>query len=109
MTTPTNSADETDPMTFAELRIFIDEAGPTYDPILGNWIPRDHVQLDGITALCQRRSDLFASALNLSHIDAIPYMEMLTIVNNAADRGIISNSMAVDLYGASAYFLRTAR
>lgn len=104
MTSGTSPANGPEPMTFVELRTALANADPVYDPLHGVMMDSDHVRYDRVTELCQRRSDLFASTLNLGHIEAIPYMEMLTIVNNAANQGTISNSMAVDLCGASAYF-----
>ena len=64
----------------------------------------DHVKFDGVTALCERRSDLFAKALDLSHIEPLSSSEMLKIVDDAVKRGFISDSMAVDLMGCSARF-----
>ena len=104
MTTPANPTNESDPMTFAELHTALKTSGPVYDPLLGKIMDPAHVRYDAVTALCNRRLDLFADALRLNHIETIPWLEQLSFVNDAVHRGIISDSTAVDLTGASAYF-----
>jgi hypothetical protein len=104
MTTPANPAGELEPMTFAELRTALDTAGPVYDPLLGKVMDPDHVRFDRVRELCERRSELFANALDLSHIEPLSSWEMLRITNDAVERGFISGSMSVDLMGCNARF-----
>ena len=94
----------TKPMTCAELKTALDNRGPIYDPFFGRWMDVDHVKFDGFQALCERRSDLFAKALDLSHVETLPSSKMLKIVNDAVECGVISDSAAVDLMGCSATF-----
>lgn len=102
---PTSLLDiTTKPTTFAELKIAVDNRGLIYDPLFGKLMDVDHVQYDGIRALCKRRSDVFANALDLSSIEPLSSWEMLMVVNDAVERGFISDSMAVDLMGCSATF-----
>ena len=104
MTTPTPPADLPEPMTFAELRAMLETAGPVYDPFMGRMMDPDHVRFDRIRELCERRSDLFAKALDLSFVEPLGYLELLRLVNDGVDCGVISNSTAVDLMAGSARF-----
>lgn len=102
---PTTLSDiTTKPMTCAELKAALDNRGHIYDPFFGRWMDVDRLQFDGFRALCERRSELFAKALDLSHIETLPWSKMLRIVNDAVERGFIFGSMAVDLMGCSATF-----
>lgn len=104
MTAPTNPAGESEPMTFAELRTALETTGPVYDPFLGKTMDPDHVRFNRIRELCERRSELFANELDLSHIEPLSSSEMLKIANDAVERGVISDSMSVDLMGCNARF-----
>ena len=104
MTTPANSDGEPEPMTFAELRAALETDGPVHDPFLGKIMDPDHVRFDRIRELCERRSELFANALDLSHIEPLSSWEMLKITNDAVERGVMSGSMSVDLMGCNARF-----
>lgn len=104
MTTPTNSDNEPEPMTFAELRAALETAAPVYDSFLGKTMDPDHVRFHRIRELCERRSDLFAEALDLSLIEPLGYFELLRMVNEGVDCGAISDSTAVDLMAGSARF-----
>lgn len=104
MTTLTNLAGEPEPMTFAELRTALETVGPVYDPLRGGMMDPDHVRFDRIRELCERRSDLFVAALDLSDIEPLGYSENLSIVNEGLDCGVITGSTAVDLMAGSARF-----
>ena len=102
---PTSLSDiTTKPATFAELRAALDNRGPIYDPLFGKSMDPDHVKYDGVKALCERRSELFAEALNLRDIERVSYCENLRIVNAGVACGAITDSTAVDLMGGSARF-----
>ena len=94
----------TKPTTFAELRAALDNQGIIYDPLFGKLMDADHVKYDGIQALCERRSGLFAAVLGLSDIEPLGYFENSRLVNEGVDLGVISDSTAVDLMGSSARF-----
>ena len=94
----------TKPATAAELKVALDNRGPIYDPLFGKLMDVDHVKFDGLKSLCERRSELFAKALDLSHIEPLSSWAMSKIANAAVERGFISGSMAVDLMGCSARF-----
>ena len=104
MTTPTNLAGEPEPMTFAELRTALETVSPVYDPLRGRMMDPDHVRFDRIRELCERRSELFANALDLSHIQPLSSWEMLTMADDAVESGFITGSMFVDLMGCNARF-----
>ncbi len=104
MTTSTSPANQPEPMTFAELRAVLATAGPVYDQLYGGIMDPDHVRYDRVRELCERRSELFANALDLSHIEPLSSWDMSVITNDAVERGVISGSMYVDLMGCSARF-----
>ena len=58
----------------------------------------------GMEFLCERRPGAFAKALNLSSIEIFPASEMFHIAIDAAQRGIISGSLASDLHSGDVYF-----
>ena len=102
---PTSLSDiTTKPTTFAELKMALDNRGPIYDPLFENLMDADHVKFDGIKALCERRSELFALVLGLSDIEPLEYFENSRLVDEGVDCGVISNSTAVDLMAGSARF-----
>ena len=58
----------------------------------------------GLEFLCERRPGLFADALNLRSIELLPREQMLIMAMDAARRGIVSSSEAVDLHSGDVYF-----
>ena len=101
----TSSSDiTTKPTTFAELRAALDNRGTICDPLSGQLMDADHVKYDGIKALCERRSELFALVLGLSDIEPLEYFENSRLVDEGVACGVISNSTAVDLMAGSARF-----
>ena len=94
----------TKPATFAELRVALDNRGPIYDPLFGKFMDPDHVKYDGVKALCERRSELFAAVLDLSDIEPLGYFGNSRIINEGVACGAISSSTAVDLMAGSARF-----
>lgn len=101
---PTRSDILNEPATFAELRSILDQRGP----VVYSWQSRENspdvLRYDGIRALCLRRSARFSKTLGLSHIEPIPALQFLGMVNDAVKRGIISDSVAVELGGSYANF-----
>ena len=92
------------PTTFAELKVALDNRWPIYDPLFGKLMNADHVKYDGIKALCEHRSDLFALVLGLSNIEPLEYSENSRLIDEDIACGVISNSTAVDLMAGSARF-----
>ena len=58
----------------------------------------------GMEFLCERRPGLFADALNLSSIELLPREQMFSMAMDAANRGIVSDTEAVDLHSGDVYF-----
>ena len=58
----------------------------------------------GLEFLCERRPGDFARALNLSSIEIFPREKMSTMAMDAARRGIIHGSEAIDLDSGDVYF-----
>ena len=58
----------------------------------------------GLEFLCERRPGDFARALNLSSIELFPREKMSTMAMDAARRGIIHGSEAIDLDSGDVYF-----
>ena len=58
----------------------------------------------GVEFLCERRPGLFADALNLRSIELLPREQMFSMAMDAASRGIISGTEAVDLHSGDVYF-----
>ena len=58
----------------------------------------------GVEFLCERRPGLFADALNLRSIELLPREQMLSMAMDAASRGIVSGTEAVDLHSGDVYF-----
>ena len=150
MTTPISSANEPEPMTFAEIRALqaenakaiaetrelVNENAKAIAEMRASQERLDRrfermmasqqrtretvVEIDkaqtytsndvstlkgwGMEFLCERRPGLFASALNLSHIELFSPEKIFTIAIDAAQRGIIHGSEAGDLYSGDVYF-----
>jgi hypothetical protein len=58
----------------------------------------------GMEFLCERRPGAFAKALNLSRIELLPAAEIFHIAIDAAQRRIVSGSLANDLHSGDVYF-----
>ena len=58
----------------------------------------------GMEFLCERRPGLFADALNLRSIELLPREQMFSMAMDAASRGIVSGTEAVDLHSGDVYF-----
>ena len=58
----------------------------------------------GVEFLCERRPGLFADVLNLRGIELLPREQMFSMAMDAARRGIVSGSEAIDLHSGDVYF-----